>query len=348
MGVIGELLLTMAVVCALYVVWQLWWTGVESGRAQEQTRQSASWSAPSSSAGTTVAKAQKGDPPVQPASATTDELIAEVYIPRFGSSWSRTIVQGTGLEQLARHGLGHYTTSQMPGQVGNFAIAGHRSGYGQPLGDIDKLRSGDSIIIRTKDYWYVYTYTSHEIVLPTEVRVISSNPQNPAAKATKRLITMTTCTPKYVYAHAPYRWIAYGELKYWARVSDGIPKELASTDSSGKVSFVSSSAGSSVLYSMPSLDRLVAVALVLYAVLAASAAVAWRWPALRSARDGRSPRGTGPYGWLLRMQPGVLPIRILLVALLVVAGVAALFEWAFPWAASSIPYLQSMSNYVTV
>ncbi|MDK6351097.1 sortase domain-containing protein, partial [Bifidobacterium scardovii] len=77
-----------------------------------------------------------------------------------------------------RHGLGHYQDTQMPGQVGNFAVAGHRNGYGQPLGDVDKLQEGDPIIIRTKDYWYVYQYTRHKIVPPTDIYVIAPNPEN--------------------------------------------------------------------------------------------------------------------------------------------------------------------------
>lgn len=346
LGVIGEILLTMAAICALYVAWQLWWTGVQSEQMQERTRQSASWSAPASSAsgGVNIASPQKGSAPVQPVSATTGEFMAEVYIPRFGDSWSRNLVQGTALAQLNMHGFGHYVNSQMPGQIGNFAIAAHRNGYGQSLGDIDKLRKGDAIIIRTKDYWYVYTYTSHEIVLPTDVRVIASNPQDPTAKATKRLITMTSCEPKYSYA--THRWIAYGKLKYWAKVSDGIPQELASTDSSGTVTFTAESADSTALISLPSLDRIIMMMLVVYAVLFVAAAVAWGWPALSSTKRRRG--GTGMYGWLLRIQPGAVPIRVLLVLVLLMAFAAALFEWTFPWAASTIPYLRSMSNYVTV
>ena len=80
-----------------------------------------------------------------------------MYIPRFGDAWERNLVQGTDLAELNLHGLGHYVDSQMPGQVGNFAIAGHRNGYGQPLGDVDKLQPGDAVVVRTKDYWYVYT-----------------------------------------------------------------------------------------------------------------------------------------------------------------------------------------------
>ena len=52
------------------------------------------------------------------------------------------------------------------------------------------------------------------------------------------------------------------------------------------------------------------------------------------------------YGGLLRLQPGVAPIRWLLLALLLFAAAAALFQWGFPWAAANIPFLQQMSNFV--
>ena len=105
-----------------------------------------------------------------------------MYIPRFGDAWERNLVQGTDLAELNLHGLGHYVDSQMPGQVGNFAIAGHRNGYGQPLGDVDKLQPGDAVVVRTKDYWYVYTYTNYTIVTPDETSVISANPEDRARR----------------------------------------------------------------------------------------------------------------------------------------------------------------------
>ena len=90
-----------------------------------------------------------------------------------------------------------------------------RQGYGQPLGDVDKLQEGDPIIVRTKDYWYVYHYTRYEIVLPTDVHVIAPNPEDSTANPTKRMITLTTCEPKY--STPTHRWISYGELAYWAK-----------------------------------------------------------------------------------------------------------------------------------
>ena len=195
LGILAELMLTAAAVCALYIAWQMWWTGVQAEHNQIETRQSVSWSDPGQSDSVTIAQAQEGDPPTQPQSAQEGELIAQVYIPRFGSQWQRNLVEGTSLTELNKHGLGHYKDSQMPGQVGNFAFAGHRNGYGQPLGDVDKLQEGDPIIVRTQDYWYVYHYTSYKIVLPTDIEVVAANPENPGATPTKRMLTMTTCEP---------------------------------------------------------------------------------------------------------------------------------------------------------
>ena len=212
LGILGEVLMTLAAVCALYVVWQMWWTGVQSEHTQVETRQSASWSDPAGGDSSKVAKAQSGDVPVQPTSTSDGELIAQVYVPRFGQGWVRNVVEGTDEAELSLHGLGHYPSTQMPGSVGNFAVAGHRNGYGRPLGDVDLLQEGDAIIVRTKDYWYVYKYTTYKIVTPEHSEVIAANPEDLNTPPSKRMITLTTCEPKYTTA--THRWISYGELSY--------------------------------------------------------------------------------------------------------------------------------------
>ena len=79
LGICAELLITAAVICALYIVWQMWWTGVEAERAQNETTQSVDWSDPSNNGGTvTIAKAQEGDAPVQPKDAKYGDLIARI------------------------------------------------------------------------------------------------------------------------------------------------------------------------------------------------------------------------------------------------------------------------------
>lgn len=51
LGIIAELLLTAAAICALYIVWQMWWTGVEAEQVQNETTQSVNWSDPSNNGG---------------------------------------------------------------------------------------------------------------------------------------------------------------------------------------------------------------------------------------------------------------------------------------------------------
>ena len=265
LGILGEVLMTLAAVCALYVVWQMWWTGVQSEHTQVETRQSASWSDPAGGDSSKVAKAQSGDVPVQPTSASDGELIAQVYVPRFGQGWVRNVVEGTDEAELSLHGLGHYPSTQMPGSVGNFAVAGHRNGYGRPLGDVDLLQEGDAIIVRTKDYWYVYKYTTHKIVTPEHSEVIAANPEDLNTPPSKRMITLTTCEPKYTTA--THRWISYGELSYWAKVSDGVPQELATSSNSAKVAFSSSNTSQSFVSKLGTLQPIVLWALVATAAL---------------------------------------------------------------------------------
>lgn len=339
--VLGELLITLAVLCALYVVWQLWWTGVRSEHRQIETRESSSWSKPASGDTKRVAPPQEGEPPVEPKSASDGDLMAQLYIPRFGEHWERNVVQGTSPSQLAYAGLGHYPTTQMPGEVGNVALAGHRAGYGEPLAHVDEFKTGDAIVLRTKDYWYVYHYTSYKIVLPDQVDVIAPSPEDPTGPATKRMITLTTCEPKY--STATHRWISWGEFDYWAKVSDGVPKELMG-DKGANVVFAQQA--STPLAKVGSLQPVILVLVAAYLVIYLAALAAWRYPALREIKEGARPRPVASiYGWLLRHQSGIAPIRWILMILLGLVIACALLEWGFPWLATNVPFLRQMSNY---
>ena len=68
-----------------------------------------------------------------------DGAFAIVRIPRFGADYARPVIEGTGRDVLAL-GVGHYVGTAGPGEVGNFALAGHRTTYGRPFHDIDRLR----------------------------------------------------------------------------------------------------------------------------------------------------------------------------------------------------------------
>lgn len=346
-GIVGEVLATLAVLCGLYVIWQLWWTGIQSQHAQMEVSQASSWSAPASASDgkEKIAPKQAGAVPVQPRNIQRGELAAQIYIPRFGTTWERNIVEGTSADLLAYGGIGHYTQSQMPGQLGNFALAGHRAGYGEPLSAVDKLQEGDPIVVRTQDFWYVYHYTGKKIVEPNDVSVIAPNPGKPEESATKSIITLTTCEPKY--ATAAHRWISWGDFDYWANVSDGVPQELAAKNNGG-VTFVSQR-NPSPLVKAGSLLPTLTFLLMAYVVIYLSALLAWGYPKLQAIYDGREPLPyASVYGWLSRHQSGINPVRYILMALLMLILACAMFEWVFPWVTANVPFMRNLSNFPTV
>lgn len=127
--------------------------------------------------------------------------LAVIRIPRLGANWQRPVVEGTDLPQL-RLGVGHYTGTALPGQVGNFGIAGHSSGRGAPFGDLAKVKSGDLMVVRTSSATYTYRMVSSKVVKPTDVAVL-----NPTPTPT---LTVTTCYP--VYAINPDRLVVSAVL----------------------------------------------------------------------------------------------------------------------------------------
>ena len=212
LGVTGDLLVTAGVLLLLFVGWQLWWTDVTANRVQQGTvhaltRDFASGSTPSGSTNT------------KPAAVPFGKAFAIVRIPRLGADYARPVLQGTSSDVLQR-GIGHYDGTAMPGSVGNFAIAGHRTTYGRPFHDIDKLRAGDRIIVETRTSYIVYAVKRHVIVAPTQVDVIAPVPQRPGAKATAAWLTMTACHPKY---SAAQRYVVFAELVHVYPHADGVP-----------------------------------------------------------------------------------------------------------------------------
>lgn len=147
---------------------------------------------------------------------------AFLYIPRLRDSvWELPISQGIDSTQLET-GTGHYPKSALPGESGNFAVAGHRSGNGEPFADFDRLQQGDRIVIETKDKWFVYVLDQDIEVKPDEVWVLDPNPAGLASTVgTDKLITLTTCTPRY---GTTGRWI------WWGHIVEELPKDQPPSD----------------------------------------------------------------------------------------------------------------------
>lgn len=141
--VIGELFITVSLLLFSFAFYEAYWTNVEAGKKQHEASDALdqSW-------GKKVNPRQKQTPEL-------GQAFARMYIPRFGSDFQFAIVEGTTDEDLLK-GPGRYVDSQMPGQPGNFAVAGHRVGKGAPFNDLGNLQVCDTVIVETRSSWEVY------------------------------------------------------------------------------------------------------------------------------------------------------------------------------------------------
>lgn len=225
-GVFGELLITAGVLVFLFLGWQLWLNDIIVGDQQNNAAAdlAQTWDSGNFSLNREPTKADYGDPIVDIAPAAAEQL-AIMYIPRFGADWMRTISEGTSTTRvLNKNGIGHYDTTQMPGDVGNFAVAAHRTTHGAPFSSIAELQVGDRIYIRTPEAYYTYVFRNREYVSPRGVGVLDAVPQFQGVDPTARLLTMTSCNPKFSAAE---RIIAYSVLESWQPASAGPPAEIA-------------------------------------------------------------------------------------------------------------------------
>ena len=144
--VIGELLLTAGVIILLFVIYEAFWTNIVSGRLQDDVNHSLdkSWGNDSGAA---------GDEPVAPLVPVLGEGFARVHFPTLGAAYA--VVEGTRNEDL-KAGPGHYTDTQMPGEAGNFVLAGHRNGSGAVFQHLDQLGTCDAVVVETEFQWMTY------------------------------------------------------------------------------------------------------------------------------------------------------------------------------------------------
>lgn len=136
------------------------------------------------------------------------DVFAKLYVPRFGEGYVRNIAEGTSVAKVLNTvGIGHYQSTQMPGEIGNFAIAGHRAGNGGPMRQIDQLVPGDFAYVETSTTRYTYRFIESKIVTPDRVGVIKPMPDGlNGAVATAKYLTMTTCTPIYINSERYVAW----------------------------------------------------------------------------------------------------------------------------------------------
>jgi sortase A len=217
---LGEVLVSAGVVLLLFVGWQLWWTDATASRAQASTttRLQQEWAAEAP-----VAAPAGGEVSAAPKPVPIGTAFAVLRVPRFGKKYVKPIYQGFS-EKILNKGVGHYNHTQMPGQVGNFAVAGHRVTYGKPFNLIATLRPGDAIVVETATTWYVYRAVRHVIVTPTHTEVLAAVPLHPGQQPTQAWMTMTACHPEF---SARQRYVEFAQLQQTLPKSSGrVPAAL--------------------------------------------------------------------------------------------------------------------------
>ena len=214
-GIIGELMITAGVVLGLFVAWQLVWTDVvgdsEQADVVSQLEDTFRTQPPAPDDGPSVLE------PVE-----IGKGFAIVRIPRFGAKYAKPLFEGKDRATLQK-GIGHYPETVMPGEVGNFSMAGHRTTYGKPFNKVAELKHGDLVIVETAEAYFVYEVYDDLIVLPTQVEVVAPVPSQPGVQPTEALMTMTSCHPMF---SSRQRWVTHGRLIDTIPHADGLPLEL--------------------------------------------------------------------------------------------------------------------------
>jgi len=232
-------MITFGVVILLFCVYQLGWTNVTAhaatDQASEQLRHSWSQQPSATASGSPGASPDASPGASSGAGSSVVDAFAFIHIPRLGSTYVKPVVAGTDASALKK-GVGHYTGTVMPGQVGNFAAAGHRATNGEPFRHLDELRPGDFVVIEDASTWFTYEITPPPSgvgvsqhgrpydVYPNQVDVLDPVPNKPGAQPTEKLITLTTCDPRW---NSKYRMIYHGVLVSQQPKSQGKPNSLA-------------------------------------------------------------------------------------------------------------------------
>lgn len=219
LGATGRLLIIAGVVILGFVAYQLWGTGIEQSRQQDdllsdyavsvgadpdseladvvlapndtapgQTRPDKTGTTQPETTGTTPAP--EGPAPTP----SPGEPVGIIEIPRI--DLARVMVEGTSRADLKK-GPGHYIGTPFPGQSGNVGIAGHRTTYGAPFNRIDELQPGDKIVLSTSQGSFTYkvipapgsTNQAWYTVSPSQIEVLDDMGDD--------RVTLTACHPKY-------------------------------------------------------------------------------------------------------------------------------------------------------
>ena len=181
----GKTLISTGLLMLMFVAYQLWGTGLAERQAQDNlksqfaTTTTLPVTTPTNAPTTTLA-------PVAPKKG---DVVAQIIIESINVD--KFVVAGIGYKELEK-GPGLFTGSPLPGQLGNVAIAGHRTTYGAPFSRLDELVMGDRIVLKTPQASFTYLVSAPpKIVKASDTDVIRT------IDATRATLTLVTCHPKW-------------------------------------------------------------------------------------------------------------------------------------------------------
>ena len=185
---VAELAITLGVVLAAFVFYVLVWTNHQTAAAQDDLRDD--FKAQQSDRSDSAAKKERLEAP------ESGEGLGILHIPALGADWEWGVGEGGSDEDLAR-GPGHFPETALPGEVGNFAVAGHRATHGEPFANLDRVGVGDELVVETVEGWLTYRVMWQQILSPRAVEVLEPVAGHPGEKASQRTMTLVTCHPRW-------------------------------------------------------------------------------------------------------------------------------------------------------
>jgi sortase A len=181
LDVVGRTMIATGLLLLSFVAYQLWGTGIAESRAQDKLA--------SQFRNTTTSVASTPTTTPAPVIPKVGDIVGKLTIPSI--KVSKWIIAGVGYKQLEK-GPGLFAGSPLPGQLGNVAIAGHRTTYGAPFSRIDEIQKGDIVTIDTSAGSFAYEVNSApRIVSASDVAVVKTKDETVAS------LTLVSCHPKW-------------------------------------------------------------------------------------------------------------------------------------------------------
>lgn len=225
----SELCLTVGTLIVLFVVYVLYWTGVQAESAsvgQIDTLQREWADAP-------LAPPPAPGPSSPPAPTTRPYApgkgIAVMYVPRLGKDWKWPVLEGATRrpEEGPRALRGHHPPRR-DRELRRRRASPH---VRRPLQGLPAAAPGDAVVLTDGTTWFTYRIDRGPYrTLPTDVGVVAPVPKPLKKNAVSydgpgRYLTLTTCEPEWGSSH---RLIVWAHLDATQPVTDGRPQALDS------------------------------------------------------------------------------------------------------------------------